>query len=1212
MKVKFNQAQKKYWAVIFLVQFVLSTYLSLFDLNNQANANSSAMPHHLGNSQTYMAVDALNQADFKNHVIDLQLNSILHDIVAGTLTNFQPGSINVSGHELNINASSMITPSEAIALQQVMTHNHQDLLLGINGNAIGGRLNLDNFLNQNIANISIPNEVSAYLNVNANRFDLNVLGNISNYGSLYGLSNSVTAHNLDIQVGSLVNSGVISTMLSLEPLNLNISASHEIINSNLIQSSAELNITTPNLTQNSQSGQLAVLSGQNVDFLVNSINNNGTIEALGSVNFNAIANVNSEVILNNANGNVSAGQNINFSNTNNNLPLDVSINGGAINAASINFDDKLANIDVAGANLNGMLNMTGTSAHVNTDSNVLNLGNININGDPTYYNYGDININGNINVHQALAIIATGSIIGAANTAITISATTNHGGKGFDIDLIAGANITNPVSGGRLNLPPLPAGTAVTFNGASTGGGNIDFSAVSSLVISSAASGTANNPGGNITLAAYSGTSANANGGIYLPSTSTLNSSGIGTGASGSVTIIAGSTNGTPDVLGNIFANGGAATNGSVGIYAAQPTFSSGTSMSFRANGTISSGNYLTPSTVINSNPITVGNIDTSGIGGAGANAANGYVPYNGGSAGNITINSNGGISTGNLNAYGGGGGGGDGANSTTASSGGNGGNGGVITLNSQGSINVSGVINTSGGGGGGGGGSNGSVGNGGNGGSAGGITISTTSALIITGPVLASGGGGGAAGNRQDGGGGGGSFGGGGGGGDYYGGGGGGGFYGGGGGGNTTAAGSGGGAGIGGAAGSTNATAGSYGLGGNGAGALYGITSAGGNFGAGGQTDSPLTGGNVAQAGANTNTVYGNLGGSAGNGGVINITANSLNFNGTTSLLPATISSLGGTPFSSSPYANDSINALGSGGAVNIHLLQALAINNNIEAGSAITVVSTGLTTSNITESGGILTAPAVVLTASGNSGIGSCATSVQINALALTVTAANGSAYIQNNLTGANNITVNTSTVNASTGVFDLVVPNSTGIVDTNAGDSVTGNTIVLASNNGSIGLLSGLFNVNASLLTGYAPNGNVYIQDNSAGNVTLQNDPCSGVANAANGTFFLEATNTATTSINTAISATAVTAPNIVIVSNSGSIGNSLNDLSVNTSNLTLSAVNGSVEASDVNTGAIVLTNSNTLTNSASTYYCLSTPSATSLAINSSPSTVTANNI
>ena len=77
MKVKFNQSQKKYWAIVFLVQFVLSSYLSLFDLNNRACANSSAMPHHLGNSQTYMVVDALNQADFKNHMIDLQLNSII-------------------------------------------------------------------------------------------------------------------------------------------------------------------------------------------------------------------------------------------------------------------------------------------------------------------------------------------------------------------------------------------------------------------------------------------------------------------------------------------------------------------------------------------------------------------------------------------------------------------------------------------------------------------------------------------------------------------------------------------------------------------------------------------------------------------------------------------------------------------------------------------------------------------------------------------------------------------------------------------------------------------------------------------------------------------------------------------------------------------------------------------------------------------------------
>ena len=85
----------------------------------------------------------------------LNLNSILHDVSSGSLNHST--SIAIGDHDLTINANQFLTPSEAIALNQVLTSNHQSLVLDSLGQAVGGSFSASNLASNSayIANSAI-------------------------------------------------------------------------------------------------------------------------------------------------------------------------------------------------------------------------------------------------------------------------------------------------------------------------------------------------------------------------------------------------------------------------------------------------------------------------------------------------------------------------------------------------------------------------------------------------------------------------------------------------------------------------------------------------------------------------------------------------------------------------------------------------------------------------------------------------------------------------------------------------------------------------------------------------------------------------------------------------------------------------------------------------------------------------------------------------
>ena len=177
-------------------------------------------------------------------------------------------------------------------------------------------------------------------------------------------------------------------------------------------------------------------------------------------------------------------------------------------------------------------------------------------------------------------------------------------------------------------------------------------------------------------------------------------------------------------------ANGGtgSSTQNFVDLTSSQTILGTKTFNNIAASGITGSGSGGTISLNATNGDINLGNLEASSSSAGGA----------------INLTAAGGISTGYLRAYGGGGGGDSGIQLGGGTQAGASGSGGSISVSAlNGNISVSGDINTSGGGGGG-------YQTGGSGGSAGSISISASNGDIsVSGPVLAAGGGGGGGSNN-------------------------------------------------------------------------------------------------------------------------------------------------------------------------------------------------------------------------------------------------------------------------------------------------------------------------------------------------------------------------------------------------------------------------------------------------------------------------------
>ena len=476
----------------------------------------------------------------------LNLNSVLHNVSSGHLG--QDVTLVIGNHNLEVTSNQALTPAEAIALSQVLSTNHQSLVLDALGQGVGGSLNTTTLGNQ-VNNLEVSSGVTLVDNSKA----LILTGNLANYGDIvFGGSGNLQANNI-------LNEG-----------------------SGLISSSGSLGITTNVLINE---GGLYGANGVNINAPV--VYNAGTVESgLGNIN---IANANAL--------NITGTQNSVFEALKGNINIDVnatSLSQG-MNLAYGNYLSNEFNLNAGSGyvqgvtgNVSGQININANSAHLATASKDMLLGNDLVNGDPTYVNtLGDISLNGAVTTNgNNLAIIANGNINvaagGFAAYVNTGSSTANSG----NVVMIAGVG-TN-VSGGSVNSLTIPTGgspatsTVTVSLGSATGnvGGNIDLVSNNNLATSTAVINTssafANGSGGNVTLLAQSN---GAIGGEVITSAGTINygiiTGGNGTGNNGNVMVIGTATSGTGVSLGYVTTTGGSGTGGDVSIYTANPNIQS-------------------------------------------------------------------------------------------------------------------------------------------------------------------------------------------------------------------------------------------------------------------------------------------------------------------------------------------------------------------------------------------------------------------------------------------------------------------------------------------------------------------------------------------------------------------------------------------------------------------------------------------------------------
>ncbi len=693
----------------------------------------------------------------------LDLTSTSTDIVLGSkLFGTAPlVTITVGGVKESFKPGSVVTAAEYVAIQQVLGGGSQGVTLSSTGAATGGSFSLNQVDKSTVASLTIPSSVTDldYVSKSAN---ISVNGDINNYGSIDAVSTSsklvtgtISAADITNEVGASISAGSTA-----HPVDLTLQATNNISNAGSITSSGALTLNAGgNIVNALPSGVSAtaptIHAVNNLNFSTGSGNfTNAGVVASANNNINiATINATTDININGTGGSFQAKSgDINIRDNSYTGSANVNLTGGDFLSKNLNIYSGTGDIEGVVGQVTGNLNTIAGVEHVFADTKNLFLGNNTVSGDPTFASSGNIIINGTNTFGEDVSILATGNITATAATSDSII---DHGN---DVVLVAGANITTG-NGGFLNVGTTTIPTSTKNLGGATGTGNggagiqfataqlgtgtagsIDLtgSTAATIIDTSSAAGA----GGNVTLQAVG--NGGTNGQVLLSATSTINTSSTLAGNNGGQVVITSSAtaNATNIQVGNIVTSGasGGGTGGQVTITTQQAI---NNNVNFLRDGSILSGNLGGTGPAIANSSISTGNITTGGAAGssagtigitAGGNITSGSIQAvggggaaaggAGGNAAAITLTAGGTLTSNSIEAYGGGGGGGTGGHNATGGAGGQGGNGANISITAP-TLAVTGEINTSSGGGGGG------AGGGGYGtsaGGAGGTTVGTIS----------------------------------------------------------------------------------------------------------------------------------------------------------------------------------------------------------------------------------------------------------------------------------------------------------------------------------------------------------------------------------------------------------------------------------------------------------------------------------------------------
>jgi len=576
------------------IQNVNSNHLNRNDFSSKAEWQAAKQQLKLEQKNISNTINQTVQQGVNNHVVNvnagfaLDLTSAVQSITLGDklFKSQESVTISIGGQEKTLSAGSKVTAAEYVAAKQAMGGGSQTVTLDADGRATGGSVDLSAMTSGNktmkVSDLTVPVAVTASGDFGKGG-DVKITGDLTNSGAINAYSSNgktsalIKADNITNNAGASIVSSVSDLTLRADDSlnnygdisatgNLTLSAGNSLTNSGNVDVAKNLNVFSPNVTN---SGNLASANG-NITFdtpvpaAMNINNTNGTVSALnGAINIRE------------------AGYNENFNTV---------VNGGDLLSKELNVNSGLGTADLNVGKLTGTVNETGFASHVTADTDVLNLGNICLTGDPTYYNTsGSINIAGNITSGEYLAIIARDNITSSPGVTITAANAT----QGFDVWMVAGANITgvsggsNVTSVGPVTIPPSPPETGqVTVNGASANGGNITLGA--GTLITTRPTGGVSGNGGQVYLNAFADSLGN-NGSIDF-SGSTIQTGAYNGYSSGYVRIWAGNSTGTAIKTGAIDTTSGSqyVYSGGVEMRTANITGSS----TWNSNGQLISGGF--------------------------------------------------------------------------------------------------------------------------------------------------------------------------------------------------------------------------------------------------------------------------------------------------------------------------------------------------------------------------------------------------------------------------------------------------------------------------------------------------------------------------------------------------------------------------------------------------------------------------------------------
>lgn len=574
--------------------------------NRVQNFNSSNHLYAI-HHRSFQINDLGQSVNFRNGV-DLDFGSTMRNITLGgkLFNKVDAVTVNLGGEEKQLTAGMQVTAAEYVAVKQVLQSGQQSVSIDSSGRAVGGRIDFGSITAKNdrmrADDLSIPENVAVYGDFGKGS-TFQVMGDLINGGAIYGYSSrqiqkdgTIRADNItNLQSGTIISGiedrathGVAPTVGELGQagngtVNLNLHADEVLSNYGTISGAADLTLSAGTAIHNHSN----ITTNGNLNVLSPTVSNKGLLQSnTGNVTFDTP--VAAVLSVNNENGIVAARNGaVNLRDTAYNGTHNTYFNGGDILSKEFNVNSGQGTADIVVNQVTGVVNETGYASHVVANTENLVLGKICLTGDPTYSNTaGDITIAGNINVDESLSLIATGNITNSTPVSIIAANAT----KGFDINLIAGANISS--GGGVINTvgpinPPPPPGVSTTIDGNPSGtGGNVTLgtSAGGLVTISTRSNGApANQDGGNVLIAAFR---LGAGTGLIDLIGSTINTGGFGTGKNGDIVILGGgndvSSLNRAVKVGTLNQTGGSGAIGVVTIANKQPI---GTA-TFLANGT--------------------------------------------------------------------------------------------------------------------------------------------------------------------------------------------------------------------------------------------------------------------------------------------------------------------------------------------------------------------------------------------------------------------------------------------------------------------------------------------------------------------------------------------------------------------------------------------------------------------------------------------------